>query len=143
MYESESKTKRAAPGTYAVSVLLGIFSAALLLLAAAMLFGTGKLGEESTEEIIIAVNFAAAAVAGIAAAARKSGGEALKSGAVAGMIICVLLLAAGLIVRGGTLPGREAARIAVCSVCGGLFGGALCLKRGNKKLHKKRNQKRR
>jgi putative membrane protein (TIGR04086 family) len=140
MRNTETRTRNNNAVRLASSVLLGILAAALLLMAAAMLYNSEKIGIESTPEIIVTVNFAGAAVAGIAAAARKGGGAALKAGLTAGIIFMAVLIAAGLIICRGSVSAQDAVRISICSLGGGLFGGALCMKRGNKKLHKKREK---
>ena len=141
MRNTETRTRNNNALRLASSVLMGILAAALLLMAAAMLYDSEKIGNESTPEIIVTVNFAGAAVAGIAAAARKGGGAALKAGLIAGILFMAVLIAAGLIICRGSVSTQDAVRISICSLCGGLFGGALCMKRGNKKLHKMRAKK--
>lgn len=135
------KEKIKAAGGIPFAMLLGLVITALMLLGAALLFSSGKISYSTAPEIIIGVNFAGAAIAGALAAGQR-GREAVATGLIAGAIFMVLLLLLGLIFAGGRLSGSEAIRIAICSLCGGLFGGVLCIRRGNKKLHKKHLKKR-
>ena len=135
------KEKIKVAGGIPFAMLLGLIITVLMLLGAALLFSTGKISYSTAPEIITGINFAGAAITGALAAGLR-GKEAVATGLIVGTTFMVLLLLVGLAFGGGRLSGSEAIRIAICSLCGGLFGGVLCIRRGNKKLHKKHVKKR-
>ena len=139
MNAAQTKTKNTAARRYLMSLLIGLCITAAMLAGVSMLFSAGKIGYDSAGEAVIVVNFVGATLTGIMAVDRKGGG-AMKAGLISGGAYMIILLLLGLIFCKGSVSGSEAVRIIICSVCGGAFGGALCLKRGNKKLHKKIRQ---
>lgn len=141
MLAGDERIKKGKAGGFVSAVAIGLAVTAALMLGASMLLSSGKIGVSAANEIVTGINFIGAAAAGVIASSKKGRG-AIPIGLGVGAVYMAVLMLAGVAFSKGSLAGAEAVRIAVCSLCGGLFGGVLGMASGNKKLHKKHGSKR-
>lgn len=139
MTAEEIKTGKRQRGGFLMAILVSAGVTAGLLLILALCLASGKLTYELASETVIAVNFIGAAVGGVILGKKRSGG-AIISGLIIGVIFMLFLILCGLAAGKGIVSADEGVRIAICSICGGAFGGVLAAGKGNKKLHKKRKR---
>lgn len=127
----------------ALGSLLGGLIGLLVLLAlcylCAVLTVRGSIGQGMLGMLTTAIAFVGAA-AGAAAAARYSRVRALLTGVVSGLVFLLPLLLLTALLCGGIPFGSMTLRLLLCSVTGGLFGGALCLRRKPKRTAKRKRR---
>ena len=130
------KAEMGTAGRIALGALLGGMVGLLVLLAlcalCAVLTVRGSIGQEMLGMLTTAIAFVGAA-AGAAAAARYSRVRSLLTGVVSGLVFLLPLLLLTTLLCGALPFGSMTLRLPICAVTGGLFGGALCLRRKPKR----------
>ena len=139
--ENERKKRRGTKLRWYISgPLLGVGVCVVMMLVTALLVESGTLPPGVLEYLVIACVFIATTAAGIASAIRRGRG-ALETGVAAGGIMLLIILLATLIAPGGKIMSPMFLKLAIASIAGGAFGGALCAKRsgsGQKRSRRKR-----
>ena len=116
---------------YLAGIVPGACALAATLIAASALLSGGALPAEAMEPLIYGSEFLAAAAAG-AVSAKARGKGALTAGAASGGVCLLILVICVILSEKGQLLSAMFIRSAICFLAGGLFGGALCLGRGNR-----------
>lgn len=120
----------------AVGSLLGgaVGMVVLLMLCYLCAFLTvqGSIGQNLLDTLTTAIAFLGAA-AGAVTAARYSRVRMLVSGIGGGLVFLLPLMVLTAVFCGGIPFGSVTMRLILCSLTGGLFGGALCLRRKPKR----------
>ncbi len=124
---------------YIAGSAAGIISLPLLMYICAVLLAKDILPFELMEELVITCVFLAGTAGGIAACAGR-GEKVMQTGAAAGCILAAVIIVAALAVPGMGPLNASSLKHIIAAVCGGAFGGALCIKR--KKPGKGRKKRR-
>lgn len=122
---------------YVSGPLTGLFTGLLALYAAAMLLSGDVLPPAAMEETVIVAVFAGAAVGGIVAAKRRGSG-ALAAGAATGAVCFAVLALLAVLSPSGHLFSDGCLRMLICTLGGGAFGGALCIRQSGKRPRRRR-----
>ena len=115
------------------AALAWTISAALLVLFGALLLSLLHAGEESLAYVSAGVSFLAALAAGLAAG--KGGGSRLLTGLICGFALCVLLLTAGFLIKGGSLDASAVLSVTSFTIAGAVSGALLHCSRKKKRRH--------
>ena len=124
------------------SLLGGLCSLIMMLLLCylcAVLAVRGSIKQEMLSMLAAAAAFVGATVGAITAA-RYSKARALITGAVSGVVFLIPLLALLALLCGGIPFSSMTLRLVLCAVAGGVFGGALCLRRKSKRSGKRKKR---
>lgn len=122
---------------YIAGPLTGILVGLLALYGGALLLSGDVLPPTVMGETAVAAVFIGAAAGGIAAA-KKRGSGVLAAGAATGAICFAVLALAAVLAPEGRLFSDGCLRMLICTLGGGAFGGALCIRRGGKRPRKRR-----
>ena len=132
----EKSRKGEGGGRFAAGLLAGAAAGGALLLLCAALLERGTLPAAVLRDCALGCLFFGAAAAGLRAAG-KQGTGVLTAGVLAGGLLFLIVLFAAWLSPGGNPLGNEMLRNLICCLGGGLFGGALRLRRGKGKTHKR------
>lgn len=125
---------------YASGPVVGFCVCVVLMLGTSLLVESGTLPSGVLEYLVIACVFLACVVAGMVSAIRRGRG-ALEAGIASGGILFLVILIATLVAPGGKIMSPMLLKLAIASIAGGAFGGAICAKRSG--TSQKRSRRRR
>lgn len=137
------KTELSGVRRIALGSLLGGIVGLLVLLAlcylCAMLTVRGSVKQGMLGTLTTGIAFVGA-TAGAVTAARYSRVRALITGVISGLVFLLPLLVITAVLCGGVPFGSMTLRLILCALTGGLFGGALCLRRKPKRAAKRKRR---
>ena len=139
--QAERRTKRRSKlAWYILGPAVCLISLPAALYICALLLANSVLSFEVTEELVIASVFLCTTLGGIAGCAAR-GGKVMQTGLSVGAIFALIIVVICLAAPGEGAFNATSLRHVIAAVTGGAFGGALCIKRGNKNSRHKRRKK--
>ena len=138
--QTERRAKRKAKlKWYIAGPLICAVSLPALLYLCAILLAREVLPFEVMAELVIACVFVSAALGGMAACSAREG-KVMQTGLATGAIFAGILVVITLVVPGEGALNADCLRHVIAAVCGGAFGGALCIKRGGHKPKRRKHR---
>ena len=135
-YEEKKMSARGMLTNCLFGAVLGLLLTFVLLYVFAVLVGREILPVSLQTELVIAAAFLGV-TCGAVIGVKRQGRGILQTGACTGVIFILLVFAISALLTNGHVLGEMTIKIIICGVAGGLFGGALCLKRGKQKPGKR------
>ncbi|HBR09487.1 MAG TPA: TIGR04086 family membrane protein [Clostridiales bacterium] len=121
---------------YTRGPLTGILFAAIMLYICSLLLSKEIIPSQLMSECVIASVFIGTSVGGAVAARSKREGV-LTAGVLTGLIVLGVIVLATILRPTGKVLSDTMLKMAICTVGGGTFGGAMCLNRSGGKKHKR------